>query len=193
MPLSRPALVLGPGDAGRPVSAGEFASAEFVEPYLYEREAGRLVVMSPEGQRHADDSRPWRHALNRYWIEHPDIVEDVLQQAWTSVDGGTDRMADIGVYLVPRGPVRPIPERVPELIFEILSPGREAHRRDYVAKRADYYRLGVLEYVVVDRFARAVTVFTRGARGYRRRVLNSAEAYESPLLPGLRVELAEVF
>ncbi len=99
-------FVFGPADAGRRVSAEEFAEADFEGPWLYEREGGKLVVMSPEGQRHHDDSRPWRRALNRYWIEHPEIVEDVLQGAWIRVDGGTDRLGDIAIYLISTGSVR---------------------------------------------------------------------------------------
>src|SRR6266511_6202695 len=37
-------LILGPEDTGRAVSAEEFASAEFVGSYKYERVGGRLIV-----------------------------------------------------------------------------------------------------------------------------------------------------
>ena len=49
-------LVLGPDDHGRPVSAEEFADAHYLEPWKYERVAGRLVVMPPDGK----DLRPER-------------------------------------------------------------------------------------------------------------------------------------
>ncbi len=64
MATHQPVLTLGPDDHGRPVSAEEYATAEYLEPWAYEREGGRLVVMSPEGQRHHDHSRPWRKALS---------------------------------------------------------------------------------------------------------------------------------
>ena len=40
-------LILGPEDAGRVVSAEEFASAEFVGAFKSERVGGRLTVMAP--------------------------------------------------------------------------------------------------------------------------------------------------
>ena len=40
------------------------------------------------------------------------------------VDDGTDRIGDIGVYLVPNGPVPKIPDRVPDLMFEVISPDK---------------------------------------------------------------------
>ena len=193
MTTPRAAFVLGPADGGRPVTAEEFAEAEFEGPWRYEREGGALLVMSPEGQRHHDDSRPWRRALNRFWIEHPEVVEDVVQGAWIRVDGGTDRLGDIAVYRVSAHPVPPIPDRVPDLVFEIVSPDRDSRGRDYVIKPREYRRLGVREHVVIDRFRKRVTVFEHAAKGDRKRVLRPGDIYTTPLLPGLEIVLDEVF
>jgi len=45
-------------------------------------------------------------------------------------------------------------------MFEIVSPGSLSRKRDYVKKRAEYHKLGILEYVIVDRFTQGVTVLT---------------------------------
>jgi Uma2 family endonuclease len=193
MATHEPVLVLGPDDAGRLVSAEEFAAAEFQEPWRYERAAGRLIVMAPSGEDHVNCSEPWRDHLVVYKLAHPNIVQRVASEAWIRVDGGTDRVGDIGVYLVPHGPVGKIPDRVPEMIFEIVSPDRRSRDRDYQEKRAEYYKFGVREYVIVDRFARRVTVLTHAPGGYQERVLGAADTYTSPLLPGLAIPLAEVF
>ncbi len=60
-------------------------------------------------------------------------------------------------------------------------------------KKADYFAFGVVEYVVIDRFDRKVTVFTYEPAGYDERVLTGSDVYESPLLPGFRVPLHDVF
>ncbi len=192
-PRKRP-LTLGPRDAGRLVSAEEFAKADYIEPWKYEREAGRLVVMSPDGQKHFKGSDPWWRNLFRYMFDHPEVVESVIPNAWVRVDDGTDRIGDIGVFLVADGPVPEIPDRVPDLMFEVVSPGRKSRERDYVKKRDEYHRLGVREYVVSDRTARPrkVTVFTRAPDGYRERVLTAGDVYDSPLLPGLAIPVAEI-
>jgi Uma2 family endonuclease len=192
-PEVEPLLTLGPEDDGRFVSAGEFASAEFVEPWKYEREGGRLVVMSPDGQKHHDSSRPWRMKLHAHWLDHPEQVEDVVIGSWVRPDAGTDRVGDIGIYLVTEGPVAPIPDRIPDLMFEVVSPGKKSRERDYIKKRAEYHRLGVREYVIVDRKARRVTVLTHAADGYEEQVLRAPDVYRTPLLPGLEIPLADVF
>ena len=185
-------LHLGARDAGRLVSAEEFATAYYDEPYRYERIDGRLIVVPPAGELHNTSSRPWRWWLGRYWGERPDVIEDLLPEAWIRVDQGTDRIGDIGIYLVTDG-APPVPDRVPEMMFEIVSPDRKSKERDYVRKRADYYKFGVREYVIVDRFARRVTVLTHAPGGYQERVLTAADTYTSPLLPGLAIPLVEVF
>jgi Uma2 family endonuclease len=150
MATHRPILTLGPNDNGRVVSADEFAEADYVEPWIYERVDGRLVVMSPEGRRHVADTRPWRKALSAYWAEHPDFVEDFVVQAWLRVDEGTDRIGDIGVYLVGDASLAPVPDRAPDIMLEAVSPGAESRDRDYVRKRVDYHKQRVREYVIIN-------------------------------------------
>jgi Uma2 family endonuclease len=185
-------LILGPEDDGRLLSAEEYASAEYREPWKYERVDGRLVVMAPDGFDHQVTAEPWRDHLGVYHVNHPDRVQHVFSNPWVRVDRGTDRIGDIGVYLVSDRPVPDPPDRPPDLMFEIVSPGREAEERDYILKRAEYYQHGIREYVVVDRFTRQVTVFTHTPEGYEERVLTRSDTYTSPLLPGLSIPLSDV-
>jgi Uma2 family endonuclease len=192
MATAQSVLELGPDDHGRSLTAEEFAEAIYAEPWKYEREDGRLIVMPPDGPAHDDCSEPVRDLLGAYRVSHPNVVEKVVSEAWVRVDVGTDRIGDIGVFLL--GPRSSIgrPERVPELMFEIVSPGRESRERDYVKKRKEYRRLGVLEYVVIDRMQHRATVYTAGPRGYRKHVLSPGDVYTSPLLPGLAIPLAGI-
>src|SRR5271166_323336 len=100
MATLQPVLKLGPQDQGRSLTAEEFAEAEYTEPWKYEREQGRLIVMPPDGPVHDDSSEPIRDDLGAYRKAHPDLVEKVVSEAWVRVDGGTDRIGDIGVFLV---------------------------------------------------------------------------------------------
>jgi Uma2 family endonuclease len=193
MATHRPVLRLGPGDEGQLVSSEDFAEACFDEPWKYERVGGRLVVLAPSGEEHIDSAEPWRDRLVVSKLNHPIVVQKVVSEAWIRVDGGTDRIGDIGVYLVPDGPVPKIPDRVPEMVFEVVSPDRVSRDRDYLIKRADYHRFGVREYVIIDRFRRTVTVLSFAPDGYVERILSIGETFASPLLPGLAVPLSEVF
>jgi Uma2 family endonuclease len=192
MPTHRPILQLGKGDEGRLVSSEEFAEAEFDEPWRYEREDERLIVLAPSGEEHIDAGEPWRDRLVVYKLDFPGVVQKAVSEAWTRLNDGTDRIGDIGVYLVPDCPVPKIPDRIPDLMFEVVSPDKVSCERDYVRKRVEYHRLGVKEYVIIDRFQRTVTVLTSAPNGYEERILTVDQVYESPLLPGLSIRLSEV-
>jgi Uma2 family endonuclease len=191
-PTTDPHLKLGQLDDGRPTTVEEFAEAEFEEPWTYERVDGRLVVMSPEGSGHVIQGVPWQQRLNVYSFEYPEIVQAVVSQAWITINAKNTRIADIGVYLGGKLEDLDIPNQIPDLVFEFVSPSKQDRKRDYVEKRADYQKIGVREYVIVDRFDKKVTVLTLGAAGYLEQVLTSADIYRSPLLPGFEVRLAEV-
>ncbi len=193
MPSPSTAVRLGHADQGRPVPAVDFATAEFEGPWSYERSGGRLIVMAPAGDEHTAASEPWRDHLGAYRLTHPDCVDRVVSDAWIRIDADTDRIADIGVYLAGALAPLPIPERVPDLVFEVVGPGRVSHQRDYEAKRDEYHRIGVREYVIIDRRARRVVVLSHQPVGYDERVLGAADTYRSPLLPGLVIPLAAVF
>jgi Uma2 family endonuclease len=186
-------LELGPQDAGRPITAEEFADAIYQEPWSYERVNGRLVVLPPNDHEQVETTVPWIENLIAYKAEHGEIIQDVVPDAWVRVSDETERIGDVGVYLEGDPQAKEIPDRIPDLMFEVVGPGRTAHDRDYIEKRSEYERIGVKEYVVVDRFARRVTVLTLSPGGYRERVLTMADTYTSRLLPGLAIPLGEVF
>ena len=84
----------------------------------------------------------------------------------------------------------------PDLAVEILSPG--TRRRDQGRKRAVYDREGVREYWIVDPEAGSVTALRRpradaGLTDVTTATLEAGGALESPLFPGLRIPLRDVF
>jgi len=191
--MGKTLLKIGPQDAGMKLSAEEFATAEFDEPFSYERVKGRLVVMSPAGEQHRRVSRPFRRALGGYWGMHPELVEDVDVEGWVATSEEDDRIPDICVYLKGSSSAQTVPERVPELVFEFVSGSRGDQERDYIDKREEYHRIGVREYVIVDRYKKSALVLTWQKGDYSERVFTAQETYETALLPGLSVPLAEAF
>ncbi len=80
----------------------------------------------------------------------------------------------------------------PDLIVEILSPATAQRDRTY--KRTLYARHGVKEYWLVDPDAETIEVLELRRRGYERAGLyKKTDTLQSPLLPGLKIPLREVF
>ena len=80
----------------------------------------------------------------------------------------------------------------PDLVIEILSPATAGRDRTY--KRTLYARYGVGEYWLVDPVGRRIEVLTLGERGFERAAeYGGDEVLHSPLLPGLEIDLREVF
>jgi Uma2 family endonuclease len=175
------------------ITRAQFADADYKEPFIYERVKGRLVVMSPAGPEHRGVSRPFRRELGGYWHSHQDLVEEVDVEGWLATSEDDDRIPDSCVYL--KGPAsgQTVPHRVPDLIFEFVSGSRADQERDYIHKRAEYFAVGVKEYIIVDRFKQAVLVLARAETDFAERILKSGDRYVTQLLPGLTVSIAEAF
>lgn len=190
--LTRSQLQLGRADQGLRLSRRSFAEADYEEPWRYERVNGRLAVMAPAGDEHVEAMQPFLEKLVVYKVTYPDRIAKVVPEAWIAIPGATDRIADLAVYLKAARARRRIPIAVPEIVFEITSPGKVNLRRDYEEKRDDYRRAGVREYVIVDRFDHRVTIFRKARTRFVEVALTPAESYASPLLPGLEIPLAGI-
>ena len=136
MPLTQ--LCLDASCDGMSLSHSEFADADFAAPHRYERAKGNLVVTPPAGYGHQSAGKPFRNHLGAYELANPETVEDVLSECWITLDNETDRIADMAVYLRTDQETLPHPERIPEIVYEVVSPGFANRKRDYEEKRAEY-------------------------------------------------------
>jgi Uma2 family endonuclease len=85
-------------------------------------------------------------------------------------------------------------EGAPDLVVEVLSPGPENKRRDFLVKRQLYAKYGVDEYWIVDSQNRTVLVYRlQGQVLEQIEELTDGGAISSPLLPELRVNLTAIF
>ncbi|MGH9970526.1 MAG: Uma2 family endonuclease [Pyrinomonadaceae bacterium] len=82
----------------------------------------------------------------------------------------------------------------PDLVIEILSPGKENRERDLRVKRQLYSKYGVAEYWIVDTDNRNVIVF-RLQEGTLEEsaVFKEDDEVASPLLPGFGLKVAAIF
>lgn len=68
----------------------------------------------------------------------------------------------------------------PLLVVEVVNPGAENHRRDYVDKRNQYEWRGIPEYWIVDPVQEQVTVLFLTAEGYEEAIFVADEIVKSP-------------
>lgn len=82
----------------------------------------------------------------------------------------------------------------PEIIIEILSPGRVNARRDLEIKRELYDYFKVEEYRVVKPIEREIQVFRRGREGLNQtQIYQKNEILQSPILPKFKLKTARLF
>ncbi len=128
------------------------------------------------------DEHVTKHSLGEIFHAPIDVVlsdEDVVQPDIIFIS--TARSASITRKNI-RG--------APDLVVEILSPSTAAVDRG--PKRALYERAGVTEYWLVDPDVRTVEVRELGSPR-RVRIYKDDQSFESAVLPGLVVRLAEIF
>lgn len=71
----------------------------------------------------------------------------------------------------------------PRLVVEVVSPGAENHRRDYLDKRNQYEWRGIAEYWIVDPVQEQVTVLALADSGYDETIFAGDEVVKSPGFP----------
>ena len=80
----------------------------------------------------------------------------------------------------------------PTIAIEFVSASKRDFQRDYIDKRDEYLRAGVLEYWIIDRFRRRMTVVRGGSDPVTEIVITEQETYTTPLLPGFALPLAQL-
>ncbi len=188
-------LKIGPADHGRKMTLDEFLDAEETEGYRYELARGVLEVTEIPSDSHGGLQWFLIATLAAFDREHPGLIRRV---------GGGDstrlwlpglvssRHPDVAVVLR-NAPKDWRDHRIPSLVMEIVSKGREARDRDYVTKREEYLAYGLLEYWIVDRFERKVTVLVRRGDIWHEQVFTGDQTAEGQFLPGFSVRLTELW
>lgn len=120
------------------------------------------------------------HVPGLVFAEDDDVIPDVV---WVTRDRFLSITDDKGHF-----------SEAPELVVEVLSPGRANEFRDRQAKLDLYDRRGVLEYWIVSWERRLVDVYRREADALGlTATLTEGDTLTSPLLPGFSAPVAGLF
>jgi Uma2 family endonuclease len=143
---------------------------------------GVIYMASPEN---TDANRLflWLGTLMLTFVQAKDLGDVFGSRVAFSLDENNSPEPDLAfvrsdrLHLVKRGRV----DGAPDLAVEIVSP--ESVKRDYVTKRAQYERAGVVEYWIVDELKEKVTLLRLINRRYQK-MRAKRGVYASEVLPG---------
>lgn len=186
---------IGPADAGRPMTLAEFVAADYVGAHhRYELARGIVVVTEIPRLSHGRIVRRITRMLVYYDDAHPKVVRYAAGsgECRLRLPGmQSDRHPDQAVYITRPPQGKRIWERwTPAIVVEVVS--RRGEDRDYVEKREEYLRCGVLEYWIFDPMSRKLIVLKREGDTWAEQVLGDQELYQTELLPGLVVSVGEI-
>lgn len=174
----------------------DYKSLPESETKRYELLEGELVMVPSPTYRHQLILGKLEFLLRKF-IQESDLGI-VLDAPFDVVfeEAGERRITQPDIFFISKERTEIIAEEeiqgAPDLVVEIISPRTEERDRGY--KKTLYARHGVKEYWIVDPEKRKVEVFTLGEKGFELvQTYKSAESLTSPLLPGLKVNLKEVF
>lgn len=195
--MSKTLVRIGPADHGRPMSLEDFEHAEGQEGYRYELSRGIITVVEVPKGRHALQLIAARRELSDYEYLHPGRIVGVLGGGECKLLIGeleSERHPDVAIFLSPS----PDPDArdfwalwIPEIVIEIVSPS--SRKRDYEEKPAEYLRLGVREYWIVDGRDKVMVVLKRVRNRWAESRIEPPATYRTKLLPGLEFSIGDVF
>ena len=161
----------------------------------YEVIEGELFVSRAPGLPHQILSGNIFYQLKRYLDESP--IGLVIPTPGLVFSQYSGVIPDIVFFTHGRGEEIISGERLvaaPDIVIEILSPGRENVSRDRVAKRQLYAKHGVEEYWIVDSESRAVEIYRLASEKLElAKMLRDQDEITSRLLPGFTCPLASIF
>lgn len=187
-------LTLSTRDHGRPFRLIDFLAADVEEGHVYELNRGVLDVTKVPGTMHRQVCWNLDRCFARYDLARPGAI--------LCAGGGSEFQLVIPEFASGRNPdaaviLRPEPTTEdrnprPALAAEVVS--RRSVHRDYVLKREEYLAYGLLEYWIVDFWARKLTMLVRVGDAWTEQVLtDGSAAIPSVALPGLVTTVGDLW
>jgi len=163
----------------------------------YELVNGKLLEMAPDSER----NRRLASFLFAYFIRLGISYERLTMGTEIVVTGSraTVRLPDLTILseelataLVGASRSTISIDMPPDLVIEIVSPGKSNRDRDYRYKRSEYAAREIKEYWIVDPLEERVTLLQWVEGLYEEQVFRGREAIVSPLFPSLQLTVEQV-
>ena len=177
------------------MSPEEFDNADpddFDRLWDYELINGVLVVSPIPLEQEADPNEELGYFLRRYQKDHPEgkTLDKTLQERYVKCGRNrrkADRLVWAGLGRLPRK------SETPTIVVEFVSRRKRDRQLDYETKRKEYAKIKVLEYWIIDRFQKHMTVHVLEGSKYRTTTITAKQTFRTKLLPGFELSLARLF
>lgn len=182
-------LRVNPEDNGLRMTPEEFDAIEdWDREYVFELVQGVLIVSPAPGPGERKPNDVLGQWLLNYQESHSEgsCIDDTLPEQYIAVENGR-RRADRAIW-VGLGRDPDVDRDIPQIAIEFVSERRRDRHRDYVIKRDEYRTAGVVEYWVIDRFDRTLTVFAEKTQ----EKYDETQTVKSPLLPGFELSVTQL-
>jgi len=158
--------------------------------YHYELVHGVLIAVPPISEGERGPNELLGHLLWQYQQTHPQgaILDETFPENLINTPDSrrrADRVVWTGLGRTPRVRVD-----VPSIAIEFVSAGKRSFERDYIEKRDEYLDTGVIEFWIIDRFERRMTVVRRTDGDLDEVTINAQGVYSTPLLPRFELPLS---
>jgi Uma2 family endonuclease len=164
----------------------------WAEGYRYELIHGVLVVTPPAGAGERSPNDELGSLLRVYKRTHPRGSALALTLPEHTLPTTPNRRRCDRAVWVGAGRRPDSETELPEIVVEFVSWRRRDVLRDYEVKRDEYARHGVQEYWIIDRFRRLMTVYKNSGADQTTLIVQESERYQSELLPGFVLSLAQI-
>lgn len=174
----------------------EFRAMEFedVEHSIYELINGMIIKRTSPSLAHQRVSRRLTYLLEKFLTEHQ-VGEFFTAPTDVALDNYNGVVPDLAFVSVERSFIlerEDYVDGVPDIIFEIISPG--SVRRDRIDKKELYERFGVKEYWLLDPANRVVEIYSLKDNQYQlHQFLEETGSTMSTVLDGFVIEISELF
>lgn len=173
--------------------ADEFDTLEHYDDcYRYELIDGVLVVRPVPSDAVADMNDLLGYLLYEYKTQHPRGHSLDASRSRRCIRSTNSRR------LVERGAWTGLGRRpnsardVPAIAIDFVLTDTRDWVADYRRRSTEYLNLGVLEYWIIDRFRRSMTVYRRTNDAPQKLVIGEDGVYTTELLPGFELPLARL-
>jgi Uma2 family endonuclease len=179
------------GAAKTLLTAEEFDNYPFEEDQRYELDEGELIEMTRPAYRHNRVLLRLTARLFTHFESHPN-GEVLLSENLYALSDNTRRAPDAAIILGDRAQEladAKVIQLIPDICAEVLSPSettRAIHR-----KLQQYFQAGVKEAWLIHPEEKEVEIWT--GPSLPTHALSGNQALTSPLLPGFRLPLADLF